>query len=234
MFKSTRPPIGNVTDLLPSSISYCCFNIKLLLALKYYLTNFMSQLKLIASDDASLLEHIGTGNAEAFNLLFERYWQTTYTRAYKRVHDYDVAKDIVQEIFIHIWLKKETLTIRNLPAYLNIAVQNKVFKFLEKQKLKHPFFNILENTSASHLRADAHILWQEFFKSYDALLDTLPQKRQLIFRKRFQEQQSTAEIALELGVSRKTVQNQLGKAIEQLRVSLYNLLSVIPLLLFFE
>jgi RNA polymerase sigma-70 factor (family 1) len=190
----------------------------------------MSQLKLVITDDV-LLRRIGQGNAEAFNLLYEKYWQQAYANAFKRLQDYDAAKDIVQEIFTHIWLKRETVQIENFPAYINIAVRNKVFKFFEKQKLQHPFFNILETIPATYLHTDANVLWKEFYKSYEALLDTLPEKRQVIFRKRYQDDLSTTEIASQLGLSRKTVQNQLGKALEQLRVSLFNLLSIMIVLL---
>ena len=53
---------------------------------------------------------------------------------------------------------------------------------------------------------------------------TFPAKRQLIFRLRFENDLSTKDIAHQLGLSRKTVQNQLGKAIEQLRINLTHLL----------
>lgn len=183
------------------------------------------------SNDAELLQQVKQGSKHAFNVLYEKYWSQTYSNAYKRLKDDDQAKDVVQEIFTHIWLKKETLHIDNLPAYLNIAVRNRVFKLIEKQKLIHPFFDILETMPATYLQADANLLWKEFFRSYEALLTTLPPKRQLIFRLRFQEDLPTKDIAMQLGLSRKTVQNQLGKAVEQLRISLLQLLTVLITLL---
>ncbi|WP_411274952.1 sigma-70 family RNA polymerase sigma factor [Daejeonella sp.] len=183
------------------------------------------------SNDAELLQHMEQGSKHAFNVLYEKYWSQTYSNAYKRLKDDDQAKDVVQEIFTHIWLKKETLHIDNLPAYLNIAVRNRVFKLIEKQKLIHPFFDTLETMPAMYLQADANLLWKEFFRSYEALLTTLPPQRQLIFRLRFQEDLPTKNIATQLGLCRKTVQNQLGKAIEQLRISLLQLLTVLITLL---
>jgi len=191
----------------------------------------MNQPKPIVTDDAFLLRRVSEGNGEAFNLLYERYWQQAYASAYRRLQDHDSAKDIVQEIFTHIWLKRDSLHLDSLPAYLNVAVRNRVFKFLERQKLQHPFFNILETMPASNSNTDASILWKEFFKSYEALLNALPERRQIIFRKRYQDDLSTTEIAFQMGLSRKTVQNQLGKAVEQLRMSLFNLLSIMIVLL---
>ncbi len=77
-------------------------------------------------DDVLLLQQIEQGCKHAFNLLFEKHWGKAYTEAYKRLKDSDQAKDIVQEVFTHIWLKKESLHINNLPAYLNIAIRNKI------------------------------------------------------------------------------------------------------------
>ncbi len=183
------------------------------------------------SNDSLLLQQVEQGNSHAFNVLYEKYWELAFTNAYKRLKDYAQAQDIVQEIFTHIWLKRETLHIDNLPAYLNISVRNQVFKLVEKQKLIHPFFSVIETMSATSFQADADLLWKEFFKSYEALLATLPAKRQLIFRLRFQEDVPTKDIAVQLGLSRKTVQNQLSKAIEQLQISLLHMLTVLIILL---
>lgn len=183
------------------------------------------------TDDVLLLEQIEKGNKHAFNLLFEKYWGKAYAEAHKRLKDPDQAKDIVQEVFTHIWLKRESLHINNLPAYLNIAIRNKVFKLVEKQKTIHPFFEILEDMPATHLRADDSLLWKEFLISYEALLNALPPKRQIIFRLHFQNDLPTKDIATQLGITRKTVQNQLGKAIEKLKVSLLPLLPLLIILL---
>ena len=196
------------------------------------LRSSMNELKLTTTNDADLLWQIGQGNSDAFNLLYEKYWQKSYNDAHKRLQDHDAAKDIVQEIFTYIWVKRETLHIDNLPAYLNVAVRNKVYKFLDKQKLNSPFFEILEAIPTTHLQADANVLWKEFSSSYEAHLTDLPTKRQAIFRMRYQDDLSTKDIASQLGLSRKTVQNQLGKAIDQLRISMIHLLSVLIILFF--
>ncbi len=179
------------------------------------------------TDDVLLMQQIEQGSKHAFNLLYEKYWEQAYSEAYKRLKDADQAKDIVQEIFTHIWLKKESLHIINLPAYLNVAIRNKVFKLVDKQKPIHPFLDALEDLPATHQQADSNLLWKEFLMSYEMLLNTLPPKRQIIFRLHFQDDLPTKDIAKQLGVTRKTVQNQLGKAIEKLKVSLLPFLTLL-------
>ena len=183
------------------------------------------------TDDTILLQQVGAGSKKAFNVLFEKYWESAFSDAYKRLKKYDNAKDIVQEIFTHIWINRETLHIENLPAYLNVAIRNKVIKFVAKQKLVHPFFSMLDNIPEKNDQTDANLLWKEFFNSYEALVESLPPKRQAIFRLRYEEDLPTKVISMQLGVSRKTIQNQLGKAIETLKVSLLRILTVSAVLL---
>ena len=183
------------------------------------------------TNDALLLKQVEQGCKRSFNVLYEKYWGSAYTDAFRRLKDSDQAKDIVQEVFTHIWLKKDSLHINNFPAYLNISVRNRVFKQIDKQKHIHPFFDILEQMPATYLQADNNLLWKEFFISYEALLNTLPPKRQIIFRLHFQEDLPTKEIATQLGITRKTVQNQLGKAVEKIRISLLPLLPILIILL---
>lgn len=170
-----------------------------------------------SSDDSTLFADILKGNKQAFSILYERYWDIAYSAAYKRLKDEDQAKDIVQEIFVNIWLKKDAI-IENFPAYLSVAVRNRVFKLAEKQKNNSPFFDWIENIPELHSEADSNLLYQEFYAAYESLIDTLPPKRQMIFRLRYHEDLSTQAIADQMGISRKTVQNQLGKAVDQLRI----------------
>jgi RNA polymerase sigma-70 factor (family 1) len=179
------------------------------------------------ADDNLLLQQIHDGNSHAFDLIYEKYWASAYSATYKRLKDHDQAKDIVQEIFIHIWAKRESIHIINFPAYLNIAVRNKVFKTIAKQKDTHPFLDILENLPATYLQADSNLLWKEFFVSYEALLNSLPPQRRTIFKMRFQDDIPTCDIAEQLGLSKKTVQNQLSIAFDQLKVSLIHLFVLI-------
>jgi RNA polymerase sigma-70 factor (ECF subfamily) len=182
----------------------------------------MRRTELNTDSDTLLLRQIEKSSRHAFNVLFEKYWEKAFSDAYKRIKNRDDAKDIVQEIFTHIWINRETIHIENLPAYLHVAIRNKVIKLITKQKPVHSFFNILNTIPEKNSRPDGQLLWKEFFKSYEALVQTLPPKRQEIFRLRFHEDLPTKVISMQLGISRKTVQNQLGKAIDTLRVSFLN------------
>jgi RNA polymerase sigma-70 factor (ECF subfamily) len=185
-------------------------------------------------DDALLLFQIKQNSKSAFDQLFEKYWESAYSSAYRRLKDADQAKDIIQDIFAHIWLHRATDQIQNFPAYLNTAIRNKVIKITSKQKTTHPFFNLLENISENAGNADHSLLWKEFYVAYETWLNSLPPQRQAIFRLRFHDDLPTKAIAARLGLSRKTVQNQLGMAVEKLRVSLISQWGILLIYLFLK
>lgn len=191
----------------------------------------MSQIEPNLTKVALLLEQVEQGSERAFNLLFEKYWKMAFPDAYKRIKEYDAAKDIVQEIFTHIWVNRQILHIENLPAYLNRSIRNKVIEYIGKQKLVHSFFDILDNIPEKSSQADANLLWKDFFKSYEALLKSLPPKRQLTFKLRYKGHLSTKDLSRQLGITRKIVQNQPGKAMVMLKSPLLRMLTIFVVLL---
>ena len=190
----------------------------------------MSILQMEQYTDEVLLQHVAQGSKAAFKQLYEKYWEQMYGDAYKRLNDSYQAKDIVQEVFAYIWVKREVLKIENLAGYLKVAVRNRILNHLSREKYTHSFFRMFDQASVSTMHADDAVLWKEFVHSYESLLSILPSKRQIIFRLRFQEDLPTKDIARQLGLSRKTVQNQLNKALEQLRVSLLHIFIIAFLL----
>lgn len=170
-----------------------------------------------ATEDSRLLLNMKAGDGGAFDKLYEKYWRKIYASAYKRLQNMEQAKDITQDIFLQLWLKREITAIENLPAYLYTAVRNKVFNLLEKENRYVPVPELLLNLETAHEQADAIILKKEFAAACNALIATLTKAQQKIFRLHYQQYFSTKEIAESLNISRKTVQNQLGKAIIQLR-----------------
>ena len=109
-------------------------------------------MELIQSDDRLLLYKVTQGSEHAFSVLFDKYWEKAYSDAYKRVKEYDVSKDIVQEIFTHIWINRATLRIENLQAYLHTAIRNKAIKFISNK-----IFTRLKTVSFFHSFAPTFI-----------------------------------------------------------------------------
>ena len=180
------------------------------------------------TEEKFLLFQLQQGNKHSFNTIYEKYWEQAYFNAYKLLKNHDCAKDIVQDVFVNIWVKREN-PIDNFPAYLYVAVRNRAFKEMAKQKKEIPYLDFLGKEDLKMEQSEENLLWKDLFKAYEAIIPTLPPKRQKIFRLRYEKDLPTKEIAIELDISRKTVQNQLRKAVKQLR---FGILQLFFLLLF--
>lgn len=170
--------------------------------------------------DHELLTKLRNGDRIAFDAIYEKHWEKVYNQSFKKLHDPELAKDITQEVFIHLWSHKESNYIDNLPAYLFTAVRNNVFRALKKESRFIPLTDLMMEARAFYPEADAGLLQKEFFKNYDILVNAMPPAQQQIFRMRYHDDLSTKEIAEILQLSRGTVQNQLTRAVSLLRASL--------------
>lgn len=180
-------------------------------------------------EDNLLLQQIKANNELAFDALYDKYWEQVYNAAYKRLKDADSAKDITQDIFLQIWHKRKEMNIAHFAPYLFTAVRNNVFKWMQKEQRFTPIPELLAHLTQAKEQADVEVLRKEFMLKYETLVNTLTPTQQEIFRMRFHDDLSTKEIAEKLSITRKTVQNQLGKSVNQLRDSL-DLLYIVVLL----
>jgi len=192
----------------------------------------MVKLKENKAEDDLLLQQMRDNNVLAFDTLYGKYWEDVYNAAYRRLKDADYAKDITQDIFLQLWNKRNELHITHFAPYLFTAVRNNVFKWIEKEQRFTPIPELLAQLTATKDQADAELLRKEFMLKYEALINTLTPAQQEIFRLRFHDDLSTKEIAEQLNISRKTVQNQLGKSVNQLRESFELLYFVLMLHLY--
>ncbi|SDE44361.1 RNA polymerase sigma-70 factor, ECF subfamily [Mucilaginibacter pineti] len=174
--------------------------------------------------DQDLLLHIRRGDRRAFNDLYDRHWDRVYSQAFKKLKDPDAAKDITQEVFIHLWAHRETNYIDNLDAYLFSSVRNNVFKILKKENNFIPIADLVFEAQSFCSQADAEILYKELEDAYMLLVNSMPPAQQKIYKMRFEDDLPTNEIADQLNISRKTVQNQLTRAVVLLRASLVSIL----------
>ena len=170
--------------------------------------------------DSELVHLLLQDDKNAFDELYRRYWSILFNAAYKRIRSIDLSKDITQEVFIDLWLRRGKVQIENIQAYLHTAVRFQVLKLISLEKLNTSFIEPFENMAISSLNADGEMIDKELFKLFETWLNTLPEKRKAIFVMHYMEKLSTKEIAERLDISQKTVQNQLGRSVQGLRSSL--------------
>ncbi len=184
--------------------------------------------KLSTYNDRELLSELVNDNEAAFRELYARYWRKLYSAAFKRIPDNAVVKDILQDVFLQVWLRRSSLKIDNLDAYLFGSVRNRVLRELAKEERYSPVEQLMmEIELYGSLNADVLVLRSELRKTYLSLIDTLTPSQQTILKLRFEEDLTTEQIAEIMDTSRKTVQNQLRIALNQIRSSLLILLAIL-------
>jgi len=186
------------------------------------------------NDDQHLLRALKNGQESALDQLFRLYYAYLCRAVYKILPDKHIAEDIVQEVFYELWRKRDRLQIKqSISAYLRRAAINKTLNHIRSRKTPvddETFLPInLTNKTAS---AQQNLQADELEELINEAIDLLPERCRLIFTLSRHEEMSNKEIATHLGLSIKTVENQMTKALKLLKAALKPyLLSWISILL---
>lgn len=176
--------------------------------------------------DVQLLEMLRSDSKPAFAELYGRYWKKLFAVAANKTGSPEEAEEIVQDIFIILWQRRHSIIIEtSLGAYLAVSVKYRVLKTLAKrhqhQKYADHSLNFLE---ASINSTEEWLEFEELRTRLEALVTNLPEKCRLVYRLSREEGFSQKEIANEFGISEKTVEAHIGKALRILRTGLTQLL----------
>lgn len=169
--------------------------------------------------DPEIFQRIKKGDEEAFSRLFDGYYSSLCFFAAKFLKDLDLARSLVQQVFVDLWLNREKVEeIRSVKSYLFRSVKNRCIDHLRKEKIniamsvpafdfnQIPFRDLVEEA--------------ELNDRINASINQLPEKcREIFLLCRFEELKY-AEIAQKLNISVKTVEMQMGIALKKLRESL--------------
>lgn len=131
---------------------------------------------------------------------------------------YEEAEDIVQQLFIDIWERicAKDFTVTNLKSYLFTAVKNRSLNYYNKENQQLPLEDRLYQIPQEDNEAEQIRMAEREARLWD-LIDELPQERRNIFLMAKQKGMKYQEIAEELHLSIKTVENQMGRALKSLR-----------------
>ena len=173
------------------------------------------------SDD-HLLQLLIEGDRSAFSAIYRKHWSALYNSAFKRLKDHSHSHDVLQNVFIDLWTRREDFKINNLLAYLHGAVRFQVYKIVHKEQRHSAFFDSFNTLITSPL-CDEAMLDKELRELFDAWILALPERRRQIFKLHYELYLPTNEIAKQLEISQKTVQNQLNRASTELRSRLSRL-----------
>lgn len=166
---------------------------------------------------------IQQGDTLAFDEMYEKYWAKLYAFAYNRLREKEACEEIIQDIFVSLWANRENLQITSsLSGYLFQAVKYQMLNFMKSTQVRNSYID-----SFNHFRdalfddsTNEQMALNDLKMMLEKSIEELPDKCQEVFRLSRIHHLSIQEIALQLNISHKTVENHLTKALKHLRSSL--------------
>jgi len=170
---------------------------------------------------------IASGDRTAFEALFRLHYRPLCAFAMGYVKDGDKAEDLVQDLFFRLWLDREKVTITtSTKAYLFAAVRNRCLNAVKAGARIRVLNEEVDDLTVDDERTeDEHT---ERIARVQAAIEALPEERRKVFKLSRYEGLKYHEIAERLGISVKTVENQMGSALKTMRAELKDLMPLLP------
>ena len=172
--------------------------------------------------DNELAVLLKEGNHSAYTELYRRYNRILFVHAYKRLRDQEQARDIVQEFFTVLWIKRESLYLKSsLAGYFFTAVNNRIVDYFLRKDVQEKYIASFSGfLDKETIKTDHLIREKQLAALIENEIQLLPSKMRLIFQLSRQENLSHKEIAEKLSISEKTVDRQISNALFRLKTKL--------------
>ena len=159
----------------------------------------------------------------AFNALYRQHFGKLYQFASSFLKDKDPAEEIINDMFLKIWLNRKSLDkIRNIQVYLYVTVKNGCLNYIRSSSSKQLKELNIQQAYYFHLSADPEqlLISKELQTELLNTIDSLPPRCKLIFKMVKQDGLSCKEVAAVLNLSNKTVFAQLSIALKKIESAL--------------
>lgn len=172
-------------------------------------------------------------NQASFEMLFRSHFSGLCFFAQQYVKDFETAKEIVQDAFLSLWEKRETIDMnRPVKSYLTMVIHNKCTNFLRDNRKFDKYILHIENLlEVPEYEGTDSMVANELKAKIDEAIEDLPAKCREIFLLNRYENLKYQEIADKLQISVKTVETQMSKALQHMRIRLAEYISILVVLL---
>lgn len=172
------------------------------------------------------LSALKNGSTAAFDLCFEVYFTGLCTFANKLVRDPSVAQDIVQELFVNLWVQREKLEIHtSLKSFLFQSVKNNCLDHIKHSNVEHAFaVRYINEHAEEYENIYSDFAKKEILRALDIAVEKLPKQCKAVFLMSRFDYKTYKEIADVLGLTVKTVENHMGRALHIIRLELKDFL----------
>jgi RNA polymerase sigma-70 factor (family 1) len=167
--------------------------------------------------DTELLGLLKLGDDAAFAEIYSRYWEFLFQSSYNILKDSDACNDIVQEVFVWFWVNRKRHITDAFKPYLYAAAKYKAANIIRHGKVKEAFFTRSVQDYQEAVPDENNIEVQELKEIIAQFTQSLPERAKLIFQLSRNEYLTNKEIAERLGISEKTVENQMNINLKKLK-----------------
>lgn len=173
---------------------------------------------ILDNEDILLLE-IAEGNEKAFRRLFEHYWRKIYSVAFVLTKSSILSEEIVQDVFLKIWLKRGELpSIQKFDSFLFTVARNHIYNMLRNKTKELSFIGQLEECFAETSGLPEEELYlKETKQLIKRAVEQLPAQQRTVFELSRNDGLDHAKIAERLAISKLTVKSHMTKALQSIR-----------------
>ncbi|WP_212004874.1 RNA polymerase sigma factor [Chitinophaga sp. HK235] len=170
-------------------------------------------------NESVLISRVIEGDKDAFREIYDHYRAHIFAYAYHLTKSKETAHEIVQQVFIRLWLKREQINpALHFGGYIKKATLNHVLNFIRKtareQQLQEKVYQRME---AMRNTTEEELVMKELQQVYRAAIDKLPPQKKLIYCLSRHDELTHEEIAQKLNISKYTVNNHLVEALRLVR-----------------
>ncbi|PKA98793.1 RNA polymerase sigma-70 factor (ECF subfamily) [Flavobacteriaceae bacterium MAR_2009_75] len=166
--------------------------------------------------DEQLLDKMKLGDQESFRLIYNRYFEDLYKYTLGLVKDRQIAEDLIQELFIGLWEKKDKIDISNLKAYFTTALRHKVINVYRNNKYVDLDDQLVASLPSPN-SVDDKLKENDLEIEFKSILNKLPNKCRNVFYLSRIKRYKNREIAEELDISIRTVEAHISNALQHFK-----------------
>ncbi|TDO05709.1 RNA polymerase sigma-70 factor [Sunxiuqinia elliptica] len=171
--------------------------------------------------DKDLVVQLKSNSSSAFQALFEKYSQRIYRFSLGYLKSTQEAEEIVQDVFLRVWKAREELLVeRSFESYLFTIAKNTILNTIRKANYEKAYLEYSSLHSNKNSLLDEELDFKELDRIYRRAIEKLPARRKEVYRLSRDNGLSNREIANELGISVKTVENQMTAALSAIKKEL--------------
>ncbi|NLR82343.1 RNA polymerase sigma factor [Chitinophaga eiseniae] len=173
--------------------------------------------------NSGLLHQVADGDEAAFRQLFEIYADRIYGVAYTYTKSAHLSEEIVQDVFVKLWLKRTALPgISKIADYIFIIARNRIINELRRLRLEKNYLRQLFAEEGDSLRSpESEYVLKESRGLIAQAINSLPPQQKTVYQLNQLQGLKLNDVALQLGLSRNTVRNHLSRALQSIREYLH-------------